>query len=46
MTLIIHWEMENEETKDKMERARLERKRRLDKLEEHLGKSGEQNNKK
>ena len=38
MTLIIHWEMENEEKKDKMEKARAERKLRMDKLEEHLKK--------
>lgn len=43
MTLIIHWEMENEETKDKLEKARLERKKRLDLLEEHLGRSGNSN---
>ena len=38
MTLIIHWEMENEETREKLEKAKTERKIRMDRLEEHLRK--------
>lgn len=38
MTLIIHWEMENEEKKDKLEKAMLERKQRMDRLEKNLKK--------
>lgn len=38
MTLIIHWEMENEETREKLEKAKSERKIRMDRLEEHLRK--------
>lgn len=38
MTLIIHWEMENEEKRDKLEKAMLERKQRMDRLEESLKK--------
>ncbi len=38
MTLIIHWEMENEEKKDKLEKVMLERKQRMDRLEKNLKK--------
>ena len=38
MTLIIHWEMETEEKKEKHEREKMERKRGMDKLEEFLRK--------